>query len=397
MTAILLTASILLASQTLMGTSSNTAYAGAGGSVALVGIDAAESGHPPVSNYFTLATTMTSTAPGTGILVFGCTPAGSDGITNFWVAIAADLSETLTCVETAASISAVAIPTGAAGFKMIGVADSSFGTSGGLTNAENDALTLRQPAIAAHVNSGNALLAFSQDGQTTPYGFLAGIGAFTVATGLCYSDVTATAAGMAVGFTDTSVDGFCWHDTYTVFPAFLVPLLTVTIDDGAATAGDIAAIGGEGVIIASEGCTPGFWKNNGDKHDASAWVGHVPGADNDSSFDATFSTDFPIKWADRGKPQSNSDYSLQQALEANGGGLSLLARHGTAALLNAASGNVGYAFDEAAVIQLVQNAAVEWDANGNSIAFQDIVAQLTDANEQVCPINQAGELPPAPV
>jgi hypothetical protein len=388
MTAVLLTASILIASQTLMGASTNTAYAGAGGSVALIGIDAADGGHPATSNYFVLAADMTSAAPGTlGILVFGCTTAGGDQVTLFWAEIATALSETLTCVETAASIAAVPIPNGAAGYSMIGVADASGSTLFGLTNAENDALTLRQPEIAAHVNAGGALLAFAQTGQTTPYGFIAGLGAFTVVTGLTYTDVSATAAGLAVGFTDTSVDGCCWHDTYTIFPAFLVPLLIV---NGGSLDGDIAAIGGTGVIIAQDGCTPGFWKNNGEKHEAAAWVTYVPGADGDSSFDATFGTDFPIQWADRGKPQSISDYSLQQALEANGGGLSLLARHGTAALLNAASGDIAYPFTEAEVIALVVAADAEWTANGNSVAFQDIVAQLTDANQQVCTVNQQG-------
>lgn len=357
-----------------------------------MGIDAEDGspfdGHGPQATYDAVGVAIqTSITKAGGLVVFGCTPAGSDDVTFFWTSIATATGLALTCIEGAA------IPGSAgaiAGASFIGVASSLVVTpSGGLTDAESQAMLPLQPDFAAHVNGGGGLWAFSQSGQTTAYGFLAGIGAFTFTTGNGYSDITATPAGTALGI-DDSLDVFAWHDTYVTFPAFLGVLANI---NGGSLDGQIAAIGGQSVVIAQDGCTPGFWKNNGDKHEASAWVGHVPGTDGDSSFDATFGTDFPIKWADKGKPQSISDYSLQQALEANGGGLSLLARHGTAALLNAASGNVGYAFDEAAVIQLVQNAAVEWDANGNSIAFQDIVAQLTDANEQVCPINQQGQLP----
>jgi hypothetical protein len=102
-----------------------------------------------------------------------------------------------------------------------------------------------------------------------------------------------------------------------------------------------------------EGCTPGYWRNHYD-----AWVGYSPIDD----FDTTFSTDY-----------FDPDITLGDAIWMGGGGVKKLARHGTAALLNAASPDVDYPLTVAEVIALVQAG----DAT-----------TLADYNEDLpCPLN----------
>ena len=112
-TAILLTASILIASQTMMG-SSNTAYAAVGGPVVLMGVDAEDFGHGPQATYDTLGVNIHAqvTNGATGLLVFGCTPAGNDNVTYFWGNVSQAMGEPLTCVETPANIATQSIPAG---------------------------------------------------------------------------------------------------------------------------------------------------------------------------------------------------------------------------------------------------------------------------------------------
>lgn len=90
-----------------------------------------------------------------------------------------------------------------------------------------------------------------------------------------------------------------------------------------------------------QGCTPGFWKNH-----LAAWgpTGYSPGDD----FDAVFGTSY-----------FNPDITLQQAVNLGGGGLRKVARHGTAALLNAAHPSVSYALTVAQVIAAVQSGNVD--------------------------------------
>ncbi|MDH5515768.1 MAG: hypothetical protein OEY45_11480 [Gammaproteobacteria bacterium] len=90
-----------------------------------------------------------------------------------------------------------------------------------------------------------------------------------------------------------------------------------------------------------EGCTPGYWKNHLEDWPA---TGYSPGDD----FDTTFGVDL-----------FSPDITLEAAVNAKGGGVKKLARHGTAALLSAAHPDVGYPFTEAEVIALVQAGDVD--------------------------------------
>ena len=222
--------------------------AAAGGPVVLMGIDAEDGGvgsHGPIAAYESVVNDILSnvTNGGSGILVIGGGKAADD-VTEFWDQIATDTGVAVTYVNGDANIAAQSF----SGFAMIAVVSSVSETpSGGLTEAENDALAARVSDIAAFVNTGGGLLGFSQAGFTLNiYDYLGGLGRFTVNTNLSYTDITPTAAGLAVGITD-ALDICCWHDEYVTFPAFLGVLATNS------STGNPAAIGGDRVVVLTEG------------------------------------------------------------------------------------------------------------------------------------------------
>jgi uncharacterized repeat protein (TIGR01451 family) len=133
-----------------------------------------------------------------------------------------------------------------------------------------------------------------------------------------------------------------------------------------------------------EGCTPGFWKNNGDKHGASAWCDRFSPSD-------LISDHFMLNetLVIRGKGKSTiSDPTLLQALDANGGGVNAMIRHGIAAMLNACSDCVQYEYsspDE--VISMIEGAL-----NGDGpYTVGELHSMFAEANEAGCPVNQHGE------
>jgi len=101
-----------------------------------------------------------------------------------------------------------------------------------------------------------------------------------------------------------------------------------------------------------EGCTPGFWKNHTEDKNWDAWLD--TGYTLDEDFDTVFSTDL-----------FDPDITLGEAIQARGGKKNKLARHGTAALLNAAHPDVYYPLTVDEVIEKVQNLDAETLANYN--------------------------------
>lgn len=91
-----------------------------------------------------------------------------------------------------------------------------------------------------------------------------------------------------------------------------------------------------------EACTPGYWKTHFDR-----WEEYSPNHD----FDTVFGTDY-----------FDEDITLGEAAWAKGGGVNKLARHGTAALLNAVHMGVEYPYTEAEVIEMVR------DGDANTLA-----------------------------
>jgi hypothetical protein len=112
----------------------------------------------------------------------------------------------------------------------------------------------------------------------------------------------------------------------------------------------------------SEGCTPGYWKQ---EHHFDSWVGYLPTDD----FDSTFSVDW-----------FSPNITLLDALELKGGKINALARHAVAALLSA--GSVDYPQSVADVIADVQ-AVDDTDKN----AVEALKNRLDEQNNLGCPLN----------
>ena len=115
-----------------------------------------------------------------------------------------------------------------------------------------------------------------------------------------------------------------------------------------------------------EGCTPGYWKQ---PHHFGSWVNYTPG----DSYAAIFGVPY--------------DVTLLEALQGRGGGEIALGRHAVAALLNAASPEVIYAYTEAEIIALVQDAYATGD-------FKTAKNLLEEENEKGCPLDRAAQTLP---
>lgn len=239
---------LLLALGLLMAKSSTGQVVG--GPVAVLGIDAEDTsggGHGPIGSYVNVVNGLLSNVlnGGTGILVIGGgkNPGDPDDVTAFWTAINAQIpSHPITFVNNATVPTAISDQS-FAGFALIAVASATSATpDGGLTAAENTALVGRSADIADFVDGGGGILGFTQSGFSDPYLYLGGIGGFTATVGLNYQDITSTAEGTALGITD-ALDVCCWHDEFTAYPSFLMPLAT-----NAAT-GNVVALGGSRITF----------------------------------------------------------------------------------------------------------------------------------------------------
>ncbi len=171
-----------------------------------------------------------------------------------------------------------------------------------------------------------------------------------------------------------------------VGPEFDVVELTVTVPAGAteltvqALSNDPSPSGdnpasfawiGAGLVVpvpppppgGGEGCTPGYWKQD---HHLDSW--DATGFDPDDLYETVFGVDAGESW------------TLLGALEAKGGGENALARHATAALLNASNPDVSYEYTADEVIALVQSAYASGDFEGVKDLFEE-------QNELGCPLN----------
>lgn len=206
------------------------------GPIVLMGVDAADrwttGQHGPVGEYETVVTNLLVRVSngGSGMLVVGGGKSPADMVTTFWSQISADIGVPVTFVNGAAGIAAQPF----AGFALIAVVcDYLNNPSGGLTQAENDALAARAADIAAFWNGGGGVFGLSSDFffGAGPYGWFSGIGALTANIGQGYVDNTATPDGNTVGLDDTTLDVEFWHDTYLAYPPFMSVLMTRT-DNG---------------------------------------------------------------------------------------------------------------------------------------------------------------------
>jgi hypothetical protein len=113
-----------------------------------------------------------------------------------------------------------------------------------------------------------------------------------------------------------------------------------------------------------QGCTPGYWRQD---HHYDSWTGYTPGQDFDTAFGVNF---------------FNPNITLGAAVALGGGGVNALARHGVAALLNAASNGVAYNYTTAQVIAIVRGTGAYAGLSVES--RKDLLAA---ANEAGCPLN----------
>lgn len=117
-----------------------------------------------------------------------------------------------------------------------------------------------------------------------------------------------------------------------------------------------------GVFSPPEGCTPGYWKNH---LDSWAATGFSPSDDFDTVFGVNAFT---------------PNRTLLQAAQSGGGGINKLARHGVAALLNAADPDVNYPRSVADVINAVRNAI-------QTGVYEPLATNLDRDNNLGCPLN----------
>ena len=143
--------------------------------------------------------------------------------------------------------------------------------------------------------------------------------------------------------------------------------------------------------IGGEGCTPGFWKNNGDKHGASAWCESIDGKiaiSPSTRISEVFVLNKPL--VIRGKGRSTiKDPTLLEALGANGGGVNAMIRHGIAAMLNACSPCVKYPINNPwQVIFMIEDAL-----NGvGDYTVDELHSIFAGHNEDnPCPVNMHGD------
>ena len=125
-----------------------------------------------------------------------------------------------------------------------------------------------------------------------------------------------------------------------------------------------------------EGCTPGFWKQ---KQHFGSWPNiYKPKV---TKFGDVFTTPTNLKIKVDGVQIYLYKATLLEALNAQGGGVNALARHGVAAILNAAS-NINYAYSVQQVKDMV-NAAL-----ANPSKIEDTKNKLAIANEKGCPFGR---------
>jgi hypothetical protein len=244
---------------------------GNGGPVVLLGIDAEDrwrssvSGreggrHGEIEDYLPVVQNVLAKVTNErddGILVIGGGKSPIDDVTTFWLEIGERVERPVTFVNTAERIRSITFNN----FEMLVVVSDNTNTPfGGLTDAENDALTERQTDIAKFINSGGGLFGLTSDFTfSDPYGYIGGIGGFSTVPNLDppFRVISPTQEGLALGIT-TDLSVCCWHDLFEDFPDFLQVLAVEPERTGLP-----AALGGVAVSIGPPAAVTGYMKLGG--------------------------------------------------------------------------------------------------------------------------------------
>lgn len=222
-----------------------------GGPVVLMGLDSeltpGDSSHGPPEEHAAMVESILSNVrrEGEGILVLGAH--GSDPIQYWEEDVGENVDEEVTIVTGTDDIADVEFD----GYAMVGVASSEHEVTGGMTDAENEALIDRSVDLADFVNAGGGLLGKTQTGFTNEWLYADPLRVFETRTGLSYSTVEVTGAGNDIGFTQSGMSGWCcWHDTFIEFPDIYDVL--VINDDGGSGDREPGAIGGAAIVLIAE-------------------------------------------------------------------------------------------------------------------------------------------------
>ncbi|MFC7212591.1 hypothetical protein ACFQO4_00640 [Saliphagus sp. GCM10025334] len=189
-----------------------------------------------------------------GILVIGAKSEAT--AQRYWGAVGEAVDEDVTFVNGAEDIANATFD----GYAMVGVASSDYQLEPirewgdppeGLTDEENEVLVERGEDLAEFVNSGGGLLGNTQDGMTTPYGYVDPLGEFEIVVGTDgegYVDIEVSDEGEAIGLTQEGMSGWCcWHDVFPEFPDFF-DVLIYNREVGSEGENEAAAVGGVVII-----------------------------------------------------------------------------------------------------------------------------------------------------
>jgi hypothetical protein len=248
-----------------------------------------------------------------------------------------------------------------------------------LTDSDGHSTNLFQPGVEV-IKTGPAT---SAKGATITYSFTINNTSSGDSPDLILDSVSdtiigdLTAAASAAGCGTLASGGSCnFTADYTVQagdPNPLVNVVTVHYHP-AGFPNDITDSDDHSVTFPAQGCTPGWWKNQGlgaydNPNDALAtalttavadyWYGGVAPAGFDGTHDALFRDAFNLTSAQMTAVGLDPNLTLLGAIQLGGGNYNALARQGTSALLNSVS--VDYPYDPDQVLQMVHDAIVDQD------------------------------------
>lgn len=184
-----------------------------------------------------------NTNSGSGILILGGSTVGTSINTiNTWNTVANSGSGyTLTQVTATGDIATQNFGS----FAAILLPSASTQTSGGISQAQLDAINARSADIAAFVNAGGNLMAFTEAGLTNAFGWFP-LGTLSIVDD-SYDPVAQTPELAAAGFTATNaeISGDLYHNVFTGPAGFFgLKVLAVNDDPFSSTEGEAAILGG---------------------------------------------------------------------------------------------------------------------------------------------------------
>ncbi len=238
------------------GDAGDRRVAGGGGPVMLTGIDPelgpddCYHGCPDTWQNVLAGLIERGRGGGGGVLVLG---AAGGNVDQWWSNVVtgggqledgspfeSDLGVDLTFIRDVADIEALTA-TDLAEFDLVGIPSSIHQvSSGGITDARNEAVNGLADELAAYVNGGGALLGHTQDRLSNPYDYISGFGEIVQSTSSS-NVLDITDAGFDAGIRE-DFEGCCWHTSFESYPDFMEPLVY-------GAGGQVQVLGGRMVTV----------------------------------------------------------------------------------------------------------------------------------------------------